>query len=110
MAKEAQKFTLDLIKPGAEPMEILKANNEWMVSRGYAPETRLYAHGQGYDLVERPSFQVGEMMKIQAGMNVAAHPTVSSKLGTGKLCDNYIVTETGLTECLHKFPPEITVV
>jgi Xaa-Pro aminopeptidase len=110
LAKEAQKFTLDLIKPGADPMEILNANNEWMVSRGYEPETRLYAHGQGYDLVERPSFQVGESMKIRAGMNVAAHPTVSSKLGTVKLCDNYIVTETGLTECLHKFPQEITVV
>ena len=110
LAKEAQKFTLDLIKPGADPMEVLAANNEWMVSRGYDPETRLYAHGQGYDLVERPSFQVGETMKIHAGMNVAAHPTVSTKLGTGKLCDNYIVTEMGLTECLHKFPQEITVV
>ena len=110
LAKEAQRYTLDMMKPGADVIEIFNANNEWLQSRGFAPETRLYAHGQGYDLVERPSFQVGETMKIMEGMNMAAHPTIGMKTATGKLCDNYIVGKDGLGECLHKYPQEITVV
>lgn len=109
VAKEAQKLTLNMLKSGADPQEMLRANNEFMRVRGYPEETRLYAHGQGYDLVERPSFQPGETMKIKAGMNIAPHPVVSGK-GTGTLCDNYIVTETGVSECLHKTPKEIFVV
>lgn len=73
-------------------------------------ETRLYAHGQGYDLVERPSFQKGETMKIKAGMNIAPHPAILTKEATAIVCDNYIVTETGVSECLHKIPKEIFVV
>jgi Xaa-Pro aminopeptidase len=109
IAKEAQKVTLNMLKPGADSQKMLQANNEFLVSRGYPEETRLYAHGQGYDLVERPSFQPGETMKIKAGMNIAVHPVVSGK-GTGLLCDNYIVTETGVSDCLHKTPKEIFVV
>jgi len=110
VAKEAQQVTLDLIKPGADPLEILAANNDFLRSRGLVEETRLYAHGQGYDLVERPSFQKGETMKIKAGMNIAAHPAIRTKSATAIVCDNYIVTETGVSECLHKFPKEIFVV
>jgi len=108
-AKEAQQVTLDLMKPGADPLEILEANNEFMRSRGYPEEHRLYAHGQGYDLVERPSFQHGETMKLKAGMNIAPHPVIT-KNATAIVCDNYIVGEKGVGECLHKFPKEITVV
>ena len=86
------------------------ANNDFLRSRGYQEETRLYAHGQGYDLVERPSFQIGESMKIQENMNIAVHPVVASKKATAILCDNYIVTKTGVSECLHKTPKEIFVV
>ena len=107
--KAAQKVTLDMLKPGADPMEMLRANNEFMRARGYEEETRLYAHGQGYDLVERPSFQSGETMKIKAGMNIACHPAISKK-GTAGICDNYIITEKGVSECLHKLPKEIFVV
>jgi Xaa-Pro aminopeptidase len=110
MAKEAQQVTLDLLKPGADPVEILAANNDFLRSRGLVEETRLYAHGQGYDLVERPSFQLGETMKIQANMNIAPHPAVLTKEATAIVCDNYIVTETGVSECLHKLPKEIFVV
>jgi Xaa-Pro aminopeptidase len=108
-AKEAQKVTLDLMVPGADPLEILEANNEFMRSHGYPEEHRLYAHGQGYDLVERPSFQHGETMKIMAGMNIAPHPTITRN-ATGIVCDNYIVGEKGVGECLHALPKEITVV
>ena len=90
-------------------MEMLRANNEFMRARGYEEETRLYAHGQGYDLVERPSFQPGETMKIKEGMNIACHPAISKK-GTAGICDNYIVNKTGVSECLHKMPKEIFIV
>lgn len=110
IAKEAQQVTLDLLKPGADPVEILAANNDFLRSRGLVEETRLYAHGQGYDLVERPSFQQGETMKIQTNMNIAPHPAVLTKEATAIVCDNYIVTETGVSECLHKLPKEIFVV
>jgi Xaa-Pro aminopeptidase len=108
-ARDAQKVTLDLLKPGADSLDFMRANNEFMMSRGYPKENRLYAHSQGYDLVERPSFQPGETMKVKAGMNIAPHPVVAAKHATAIICDNYIVGETGVGECLHKFPKEITV-
>jgi Xaa-Pro aminopeptidase len=110
LALEAQELTQNMLKPSVDPIDCLKANNEFLRDRGYPIETRIYAHGQGYDLVERPSFQPGEKMKIEAGMNIAIHPAVISDNGIGLLCDNYIVTETGASECIHKTPKEIFVV
>ena len=109
-AKEAQELTLSILKPGADPMELLHANNEFLRDRGYPEETRLYAHGQGYDLVERPAFQPGETMRIKAGMNIAVHPAALTEKATALICDNYIVTERGVSECLHKTPKEVFVV
>ncbi len=108
--KELQALNLKMLKPGVDPMALWEANNDFLRSRGYPEETRLYAHGQGYDLVERPSFQLGEKMKIRENMNIAVHPVVASKKATAILCDNYIVIKTGVSECLHKIPKEIFVV
>ena len=108
-AREAQKRTLDLLKPGADPRDIMEANNEYLLSRGYPEEKRLFAHGQGYDLVERPSCQPGETMRIMEGMNIAAHPVIPGRRATAVVCDNYIVGKNGVGDCLHKFPKEITV-
>jgi hypothetical protein len=41
---------------------------------GLPPELRLYAHGQGYDIVERPLIRRDETMAIETGMNLAVHP------------------------------------
>ena len=110
LAKEAQKITLDLLKPGADPVEIWNAHNEFLRSRGYPEETRIYAHGQGYDLVERPCLNPGETMKIQARMNISPHPGVVSKKAFAFVCENYIVGEKGVKECLHKTPQKIYVI
>jgi Xaa-Pro aminopeptidase len=107
LAKEVQALTLRMLKPGADPMEILNANNEFLRSRGCPEDTRIYCHGQGYDVVERPSFQPGETMKIKAGMNIGVHPWVFMKKASSRICDNYMVTETGVSECLHKTPKEV---
>ena len=102
VARQAQNLSLSLVKPGADPVEILKANNAFMRERGLPEETRIYAHGQGYDMVERPSFQPGETMKIAAGMNISVHPAAAGKDAFAMITDNYIVTETGVSECIHK--------
>ena len=110
VALEAQELTLKLLKPGANPKDIWDANNEFLQKKGYFPEQRLYAHGQGYDLVERPLIRYDEPMKIQAGMNITVHPAATHSTVWATVCDNYMVTETGVSPCLHQTPKEIIVV
>lgn len=107
IAIEAQEVTLNLLKPGADPKDLVTANNEFLRSKGFPEEKRLYAHGQGYDLVERPAIRTDEPMKLQANMNISVHPIVASKTMFMWLGDNYLVTETGPSECLHKTPKKI---
>lgn len=107
LARELQEATLKMIRPGADPAEIWRANNDLLEREGFLPETRLYAHGQGYDLVERPLIRDDEPMTLQAGMNITVHPTVGSDRVWVWVCDNYLVTETGVSECLHKTPKGI---
>ncbi len=108
LSREAQQVTLRMLKPGADPIEMLKATNDFLRNHGLPIETRLYAHGQGYDMVERPSFQPGETMKIQANMNISVHPAAAGNKAFAMITDNYLVTQTGISECIHRFPKEIT--
>ena len=110
IAVKAQELTLSMLKPGANPKDIWDANNEFLKKNGSAPEGRLYAHGEGYELVERPAIRYDEPMKLQAGMNLAVHPVFSNKKVWITLCDNYLVTENGVGPCLHKTPKEIIVI
>lgn len=107
IALAAQQHSLDLIRPGADPVEILKANNAFLADHDLPGETRVYAHGQGYDMVERPSFQPGETMMLAEGMNIAVHPAASGKRASAILTDNYIVTADGVSECLHRTPKQV---
>jgi Xaa-Pro aminopeptidase len=107
---EAQKLALELLKPGADPKDLWNANNEFLQKSGYFPERRLHAHGQGYDLVERPLIRYDEPMKIKAGMNLTVHPTATNERAWASAADNYLVTENGVSPCLHKTPKEIIVV
>jgi Xaa-Pro aminopeptidase len=106
LCKETQKVTLKLLRPGADAGEIWRANNEFLSRKGQLPETRLYAHGQGYDLVERPAIREDEPMRLQARMNITVHPTIGSDKIWVWVCDNYLITETGIRP-LHKSPQEI---
>lgn len=107
LCKETQRETLKRLKPGADPGEIWRANNEFLTKKGQLPETRLFAHGQGYDLVERPAIRDDEPMKLEAGMNITVHPIIGSSRIWVWVCDNYLITETGAGECLHKSPQEV---
>jgi Xaa-Pro aminopeptidase len=106
LCKETQKVTLKLIRPGTDPAEIWRVNNEFLMKKGQLPETRLFAHGQGYDLVERPAIRDDEPMKLQAQMNITVHPIIGSDRIWVWVCDNYLITESGV-EPLHKSTQEI---
>ena len=107
IARQAQQVTLDLLKPGADPKDLVAANNEFLRSKGLPIEKRLYAHGQGYDLVERPGIREDETMKIRANMNITVHPIIGTRSVFAWACDNYLVTEHGVSDCLHKTPKKI---
>jgi Xaa-Pro aminopeptidase len=106
-ALEAQKITLGILKPGASPKEAWDANNAFLEKKGFFPERRAYAHGQGYHFVERPLIRNDETMKIQAGMNLTVHPTASNRTVWAGLTDNFIITESGPGPCIHNTPKKI---
>ena len=75
MVKESRKLTLDMLKPGTPCKDIWEAFNAFMRKNGRPEEARLYCHGQGYDLVERPLIRSDEPWTIQKDMNIVVHPT-----------------------------------
>jgi len=107
IAVEAQKLSVGLLKPGIDVKTIWDANNDFLRKKGYPEEARLYAHGQGYDMVERPCLYPYETMKLQPRMMLAVHPEVKSASSYGWLCDNYLINANGQVEHLHKTPQKI---
>jgi Xaa-Pro aminopeptidase len=105
-AFEAQKSTAAMLKPGASCAEVWNAYNDFMARNGRPKENRLYCHGQGYHLVERPLVRFDETMPIAARMNIAVHPMYHSHDTYTWLCDDFLITENG-AERLHAFPQEI---
>ena len=107
-ALEARKFTLDLLKPGAPCKDVFIAYNDFMRKNGRPEEQRLYGHGQGYDLVERPLIRQDEPMNVEKDMNIVVHPTFVRGHVLGWVCDNYLIEANGPSERLHRFPEIIT--
>jgi len=107
-ALEARKFTLSLLKPGTACRDIFAAYNDFMRRNGRPEEQRLYAHGQGYDLVERPLIRHDEPMAIEKDMNIVVHPTYIRGHVLSWVCDNYLIEANGPGERLHRFPEIIT--
>jgi Xaa-Pro aminopeptidase len=107
LARLAQKNILSLLRQGANPAAIWDSHNELLRKAGYLEETRVFAHGQGYNSIERPSLDHGETARIQANMNIAVHPAVMSDCAYAQVCENYIVTERGDPLCLSKLPQKI---
>ena len=105
--KAAQDHTLSLMKPGADPAAIARAHDDWMKARGLPPETRLYAHGQGCEMVERPLIRRDETLPLAENMLFAVHPGYDDGRVFAVICDNYIVTAEGMSDCLHKTAKEI---
>ncbi|MBV8696603.1 M24 family metallopeptidase [Bradyrhizobium sp.] len=105
--KAAQEHTLSRLKPGASARDIAAAHDDYMTARGLPPETRLYAHSQGYDMVERPLIRRDETMTISPGMHLAVHPGYETETLFAVICDNYLVGEDGPGPCLHRTEKKI---
>jgi Xaa-Pro aminopeptidase len=104
---EARKFTLDLLKPGTPCKDIWDAFNDFMRRNGRPEEARLYCHGQGYEMVERPLVRDDEPMTIEKDMNIVVHPTYIYGGYLNWLCDNYLIGGNGPGDRLHQFPEEV---
>jgi len=104
----ARKVTLDLLKPGTPCKEVWDGYNAFMKKNGRPEEARLYCHGQGYDLVERPLIRNDEPWSIAKDMNIVVHPTYIYNNMMSWLCDNYIIGSNGPGDRLHQFPEVIT--
>ena len=103
---EARNYALSLAKPGTSCADIWNAYNAFMHDHGRPEEQRLFFHGQGYDLVERPLVRKDEPMKIEKSMYFACHPTYMTKRLFATCCDDFLVTDNGV-ERLHKYPEKI---
>lgn len=104
---EAQRFCLDLLRPGAMCSEIWEAYNAFMDSHGRPPEKRLHFHGQGYDMVERPLVRFDETMPVRENVNFALHPAFSTERSYSWICDNFLLDGGGGVERLHRTPQEL---
>ncbi|SLM18143.1 putative Peptidase, M24 family [uncultured spirochete] len=103
---KAQDRTVAKLIPGAELKPIYEQNNEFLVSCGDQPDTCVFAHGQGYDVMERPLIRPEEPIVIQPNMNIAVHPRLSGPTSFTFCCDNYLTTQ-GVPIRLHKTPREV---
>ena len=107
IVKEAQRQTVRKLRHGASCREIALAHNELMKQKGVPPESRVYAHSQGYDLIERPLVRSDEPMSLEKGMSIVVHPAYATESMLVHICDNYLVGENGASDCLHKTPKQI---
>lgn len=106
-AIEAQAYVLELLKPGTAWAEVIDRFNGYMRERGLPEEERLFCHGQGYDLVERPLAREDESFVVKAGMNIVVHPSFLAQGIFAQVCDNYLIGEEGPGECLHRTPKQV---
>ena len=100
--RAAQEHTLALLRPGTPCAAVAAAHDDWMRAHGLPPERRLYCHGQGYDMVERPLVRHDETMHLDAGMNLAVHPGYETETLFAVVCDNYLLGAEGPSDCLHR--------
>jgi Xaa-Pro aminopeptidase len=107
-SKKIQHYAASLLKPGVNPPEVIDQVNDFMTKTGFPPEGRLFGHGQGYDLVERPAFVKQEPLKLKANMVVAVHPILVNDKAFACCCDDYLITENG-AERLQKTPQELLI-
>lgn len=107
IVRAAQEHTLGLMKPGTPCRDIAAAHDAYMARHGLPPETRLYSHGQGYDMVERPLVRRDETMALLEGMCLSVHPGYETPSLFAVICDNYLIGAAGPGECLHQTKKQV---
>jgi Xaa-Pro aminopeptidase len=105
-------MTVNPSKPGVDPKELWDMTNDFLKKKGYLPNVRLYAHGQGLRLGERPLIWYKETWNLKAGMNITVHPyaRVATQGVSACIYDNWMIGADGPGPCLHKTPKEIIVI
>ncbi|HTP97145.1 MAG TPA: M24 family metallopeptidase [Burkholderiales bacterium] len=103
----AQRFTLDLLKPGASCPDIWERYNAFLRENARPEEKRLHCHSQGYDMVERPLVRFDEPMPVGASMVFSCHPTYVTERTYSWICDNFLIDANGSVEHLHRCPQRI---
>ncbi len=98
-AIEAEDFLASKLVPGADPEQVFKEYNEYLAENGYEKEVGLFAYGQGYDNVERPSIQLGETMKLEKNMSMAVNISLVNGVSSVYCADSYLIPAS---ERLHK--------
>lgn len=106
-ALKARRLTLSMLKPGASCKDIWESYNTLLRENGRSEEKRIYCHGQGYDLVERPLVRFDEPAPLAEGMNIVIHPAWVRGKALGWVCDNYFVEANGPSARLHQYPEAI---
>ncbi len=105
--QEAQNATLRHMRPGVACGAIAAAHDSFMQSLGLPIERRLYSHGQGCDMVERPLIRRDETMPLRSGMCLAVHPGYETASQFAVICDNYFIGPEGPGKCLHQTEKKI---
>jgi len=102
-ARALQAMILPVMRPGASCADVFAEHNRHRLAAGHPAETRIFAHGQGYNLVERPLIRDDEPMELLAGMNLAVHPTLADGRNCFVvMCDNFVLGEDGSMMRLHR--------
>lgn len=105
---EIQERLAEAARPGTDPNDLLRLNDELMARKGYPPEARLLGHSQGVDLVERPAMTPkGENFPLQANMVMSIHPTTHAPTAWGYPPSiSFLIKEDGFERML-RVPQEI---
>ncbi|WP_041272770.1 aminopeptidase P family protein [Desulfitobacterium hafniense] len=99
----SQRKIAGMLHPGMNPQVIFAAYNAYLAEKGYKQETGLFAYGQGYDHIERPSIQPGETMKFAQDMCLAVNTSLVSAERTIYCADSFLLKANG-PQKLHKTP------
>jgi Xaa-Pro aminopeptidase len=102
IACAAQEDSVKRYRPGASCAELAAAHDEFRAGSGLPHERRLFAHGQGYALVERPLLRADESMTLAADMNIVTHPMFVRGSAFGFVCDNHILHAGRPAERIHR--------
>ncbi|MDR1070523.1 MAG: M24 family metallopeptidase, partial [Gracilibacteraceae bacterium] len=102
--QKAQEKLTGLLEIGMSPAAVYARYNDYLAAEGWQKETGLFAHGQGYDHVERPSLQSGETLPLAKDMCLAVNTDLVSATGTVYLADSFLLKPQGAQK-LHDTPP-----
>ncbi len=94
-ALDAQDYLASKLVPGADPQAVFADYNKYLEDNGYCAVDGVFAYGQGYDNVERPSVQPGETMKIAADMSIAINTSLVDCCTAAYCADSYIIEGDG---------------